>query len=470
VPEAFVQEFLTVWGGKWFGQYPPGYPAVLAVGVLAGAPWLVNTWLAALTAALLIKFGALLYRSSTGILVGGLALLSPFFLFLSGSLMVHAAELFWTILAMVGWTLAVRAPYRIRWSLLAGAALGMLLLTRQITTVIIGVSFVALMFVVEVRAQRRTHHNAPLQKGWQGLGRQVAGMLVTVSPFLLLLLGYQAALTGSPWQDPRLLARPFDLPGFGPHIGESENAFELLSLPQGTVVTWYTDPNQPPRGHSLARGLYNTEENLEELAGHLFGWYPLLALSFCWMPFLLHKPDRYDWVLLIVLLAVVAVYIAYWTTGIMYGPRYYYAVLSALLLLTARGLQTLRGRSGPTATTFVFTVLLVLALIFYWPGALTSLRGHNFISKEERLLVEEQIQGPALVFVPVTDWWDYGRFFSGNTPWLDGRIIYAHDLDQAQNRCLQLTYPDRAAFLWQPDTNSVTAVATNGRNCALDGR
>ena len=100
----------------------------------------------------------------------------------------------------------------------------------------------------------------------------------------------------------------------------------------------------------------------------------------------------------------------------------FWTVTAVLLLLFTWTLtETVPlGRFGATATTLVFAVLLVLAMIFYWPGALTSLRSYNFISEEERLLVEEQIQGPALVFVPVTDWWDYGRFFSGNTPWLDG--------------------------------------------------
>ena len=271
-------------------------------------------------------------------------------------------------------------------------------------------------------------------------------------------MAYQAALTGSPWQDPRLLARPFDLPGFGPHIGESENTFELTSLPEGTAVTWYTDPQQPPRGHSLARGLYNTEENLEELAVHLFGWYPLIALAFCWMPFLLRKPGRYDWVLLAVLLAIVAVYIAYWTTGIMFGPRYYYAALPALLLLTARGLQALSERFGVAATGAFLAVVVVVSLILYWPGAAASQRGYNFISREEQAVVEEQIEGQALVFIPIADWWDYGRFFSGNTPWLDGRIIYAHDLGHEQNTRLQQSYPGRASYLWQPDRKSVKAL------------
>ncbi len=455
-PEAFKQEFLTVWDQKWFGQYPPGYPMVLAVGVLSGAPWLINPWLAVLSSVLLIKLGTLLYRPSSGMLAGLLALLSPFYLFLAGSLMVHAAELFWTLLAMLGWTLALRAPYRLRWALLSGSALGMLLLTRQITAAAVGISYMALLLLGEAWAIRdRATHAADRGQ----MGRQMAVASIALLPFVMLLLGYQLALTGSPWQDPRLLGRPFDHPGFGPAIGESENAFRLTSFEGGMAVSWYTDPDQPPRGHSVARGLYNTEQNLKALAGHLYGWYPLIALAFCWIPFLLSRPRGYDWLLLAMLATIVAVYVSYWTTGIMFGPRYYYAALPALLLLTARGIQVLGSQFGRAATASVVAALVILVLVLYWPGAVDSLRGYNFISGEERRLVEQQIEGEALVFVPVDDWWDYGRFFSGNTPWLDSRIIYARDLSKEENSRLQAVYPDRAAYLFQPDTNELRSLS-----------
>jgi hypothetical protein len=49
IPAFFEQEFLTVWNGRWFGQYPPGFPLILALGVLLNLPWLVNPVLAVLS-------------------------------------------------------------------------------------------------------------------------------------------------------------------------------------------------------------------------------------------------------------------------------------------------------------------------------------------------------------------------------------------------------------------------------------
>ena len=82
--------------------------------------------------------------------------------------------------------------------------------------------------------------------------------------------------------------------------------------------------------------------------------------------------------------------------------------------------------------------------------------------------MEQQIEGQALVFVPVNDWWDYGRFFSGNTPWLDGRIIYARDLGPGKNSCLQQAYANRQAYVWEPKSRKVIRVRTGETSCPAE--
>ena len=86
-----------------------------------------------------------------------------------------------------------------------------------------------------------------------------------------------------------------------------------------------------------------------------------------------------------------------------------------------------------------------------------------------QIQVQEQVEEPALVFIPTGDWWDYGRFFSSNTPWLDSGIIYARDLGEEKNSCLLQTYPERSAYLWQPDTKSVIGVPPRENDCLPDG-
>jgi hypothetical protein len=56
----------------------------------------------------------------------------------------------------------------------------------------------------------------------------------------------------------------------------------------------------------------------------------------------------------------------------------------------------------------------------------------------------------AILFIDITDknnWWEYGRYFSSNTPWLDGPIIYARDLGHQKNGRLLALYSNYQAYL-----------------------
>ena len=82
VPEAFEHEFILMRDGAWYGKYPPGHPVFLALGVLAGFPWMVSPIAAGLTLVLLYFLGRKLFGSGTALLATLLLLISPFFLFM----------------------------------------------------------------------------------------------------------------------------------------------------------------------------------------------------------------------------------------------------------------------------------------------------------------------------------------------------------------------------------------------------
>ena len=81
-------------GGKTYGQFPPGWSAVLAVGELLRAPWLMGPIAGALAVA---AFGAVLRAAEPrrGVALGALCLFawSPFIAFMSGSFMNHVPAL-----------------------------------------------------------------------------------------------------------------------------------------------------------------------------------------------------------------------------------------------------------------------------------------------------------------------------------------------------------------------------------------
>jgi hypothetical protein len=145
----------------------------------------------------------------------------------------------------------------------------------------------------------------------------------------------------------------------------------------------------------------------------------------------------------------------------MYGPRYYYAALPAFLLLTARGIivlgKRLDGRSGQWLAVGLTAVFITGNLLFYMPETVAGARGFNFVNGGPLTAVEEAIEGQAIVFISGNpeSWWEYGQFFSGNTPWLNGRIIYARDLGEENDQLLDL-YPERAVYCWNSTTSELS--------------
>jgi hypothetical protein len=464
LPQFFEQEFLLVQDGRWFGKYTPGYPVVLALGVLLNAPWLINPLLATLTVPLLYQLGRRLYNGRFALIAAGLLSLSPFFLFLSGSQMAHAAELFWLSLFMVCWWMVVggkkeehrvaqrrhRVSQRFLLALMAGLAAGMAFLTRQLTAVAIVAPFFLL-----------TTGISPLS--WRSRFRHGAIWLAGLLSLVALLFAYQWAVTGDPLQDPRLLFWPYDKLGFGDDVGEAPNLLEIgpLNAEPGYIVLWRTDPSQPPRGHTPQRGLHNILRNWQVLQNDLFGWLPLLTFGFLWLGFLLKRPalslpqgpSRIDWILLATLLSLLAAEAFYWHSGIMYGPRYLYGALPALLLLTARGIQALArwlgGRLGWWLTAVPLT-LLILGNIFTLPVRMESYRGFNFVVGDKVALVETAVppNEQALIFVdtPTGNWWEYGELFLGNEGGVNGRLVFARDLGNEANRTLSNLYPDYTVY------------------------
>ncbi len=478
LPNFFKQEFLLVQNGRWFGKYPPGYPVVLALGVLLKAPWLINPLLASLTVPLMYQLGRRLVNGRIGLLAAGLMTLSPFFLFLSGSQMAHAAELFWLILFMVCWERAVgrkkqergetRRTRRVTqggknsltnlretlrylcvtqcsslWPLVAGLAAGMAFLTRQLTAVAITAPFFLL-----------TTWTSPLP--WRQRLPKGAVWLAGLLPLVALLFAYQWAVTGDPWQDPRLLYWPYDQLGFGDDVGEAPNLMniELLDEAPGYAILWRTDPSQPPRGHTPQRGLHNILRNWETLQSDLFGWMPLFTFSFIWLAFILKRPSPTDWILLATLMSLVAAEAFYWHSGIMYGPRYLYGALPALLLLTARGAQALArwlaGRWGWWLTAIPLSLLILGNVFNTLPQYAQSYRGFNFVEGDKVAQVETAVppDEQALIFVesPTGNWWEYGELFLGNEGSLNGRLIFARDLGTTNNLSLRALFPNHAAY------------------------
>ena len=425
VPAAFEHEFILMRDGAWFSKYPPGYPALLALGVLTGAPWLVSPVLAALTIGLLFLLGRALYGGGAALLAALVLAVSPFFVFMSGSMMSHPAGLFLTTLALL---LVVKASHSdSTWApLAAGVALGWLFASRQLTGLAVALPAVAWLAVVRMRQGRSLSPLAALGLGW--------------SWPVISLLAYNRSLTGNPLLNPFELWWDFDRLGFGPEVGMHG-------------------------GHDLGRGLWNTYANLSLLEQYLFGWPMYLTLTFALLPFVTGRTRPGDWLCAGVALSLIAAYVFYWADGIMFGPRYFYEASGALALLTARGViaaaetasgsarSLLRRRSPPGSLPLYLALVAALIagnLLAFLPLQATYQRGYNFVSGERLALVEAAGLRQALVLVPTSEWfawWEYGSVFSANDPLLRNSVIFGRDLGPSTNRRTLAAFPDRVPYL-----------------------
>lgn len=314
---AFQGPFMIASQGRWFAQYAPATSLLLALGMLLRVPWLIEPLLGMAALWGIYRIGCMLFSPVEGWLAVLLAALSPFYSFLVPSYLSHTPALFFAVYFLLA-LLRFGRGQRSRDLPLAAACLGGLLLTRELSAVIIGV--IAIPYVAFV-------HRDSLRRQ---IGKLLPAILAASAIFCLAVcvyLLYNWAQTGDALTTPRTLFSPGDRYGFGDGIG------------------FYGR-------HTLAAGLVNLDQLLTVLLIDLFGWPFYLSLAFVPCAFLraLHRRSnssaspsglRWDAFFLLLLCALVAAQVGYFYHGIFLGPRYLYETLPFLLLLTARGITAL---------------------------------------------------------------------------------------------------------------------------------
>jgi hypothetical protein len=310
---AFWQPFVIDYAqtGNRFGKYSPGWPALLAIGELMGRLWVVNAFCAAGTVALTYRLGREVFNRDVGLIAAALVAFSPMALLLNGTLMGHTSALFCAALFMYAIWRIERGRRVIAWGVVAGIALGLLIINRPLTAIGVALPFVlwsglrVLLSLVNTRPFRVQKRMAddltapePLVRGRSFLPTLVPLVLLSVIALTIsaAIPLFNDAAVDDPGFNLYTLVWPYDQVGFGTCCGRS-------SLPENGG-----------EGHTIVKGVRHARFDLSLMAADLFGWnigtitpeiqthlqnesdyWPLRGLSFFILPLGLAVGFRRGW-------------------------------------------------------------------------------------------------------------------------------------------------------------------------------
>ena len=314
-----LREFFSVLnlvdlGERTFAQFPVGGPAMLMLGSLVGAEWLVGPLAGAVSVlAFAVVLGALEPTATRRWHRGALTLfvVAPFGVFMFGSHMNHATTLAWLLVATAALARATRdssspesnSPW---WGLLAGLGLGVAATIRPLDAVVFALPAGAWL---AWRARAGGRAVATLLLSGVGVALPIAGLLyvnahqtgrATLFGYDLLWgAGHGLGFHPSPWGPAHTPARGVELIG----LYFTRLSTHLLETPFPSLLP-------------AAVGLV-VAKRLGALDRYLFTSGALLVLA----------------------------YGAYWHDGSHLGPRFMFALLPVLVLWSARVTGAFSGRA-----------------------------------------------------------------------------------------------------------------------------
>lgn len=434
--DAFMFTFPTftpVVNGNWASVYPFGHPLVLALGIKAGAVWLVPPLIGAANVLLVFLIGRKLFSARVGLLAAAVMASSPFFISAAAEYLSHNTAVLYLQLSLLFLVLSSRRP--LAFGLLSGVFFGLLLNTRVMTTLALVPPFGALLLA----------YMAPAGRRWTG-SKQLAGFVAGAGILAAAFLAYNYAFTGD---------------ALRPSYGSTSTLERAIG---------FSDR------HSAGIGASNMQADMAFLLLMLNGWPLYVGLAFVLLPFVTGTRNPWDWFLLACAMCAMAIWVLYEGHGIQAGPRYWYEATPFLFLLTARGVDRaatllndgaswLRARASPrawagAAVVYLFVAGLIAFSLYSWlwgrneryhvlasmvPESAQRFQGLNDVDRRLLDKIDEAELDNALVVVEPCFWQCYGHLFWLNEPSLDGNIVYAQET-ATMRRDLFAAFPDRTVY------------------------
>lgn len=420
-------------GGRWASIYPPGQPALIALGLLLHAPHLPQLLLVGLTIWTASRLADELWGGETAALAGALVATSPLVVMIGATLHNAVPTMCFALLAL-RFAFRYRASGRRRDLFYVGCACGAALVCRPFDTVLLAIP-IGLM--IASRIARRGD-----AQPWTTKAADLGVAALAAAPFVAFLLLWQRAVTGKALLAPyaRFMEHWPGAHAFGFGLSAFGVDHTLPLAFSKSLVVW-------------AR--FDT---------WVFGW-PFATLLLALVLLGLKRDQPACW-LLAALAAHAAGYFFYTAPSVHTFGTYYQLPLAPLVaLLGARAVLGLRDALralGSVASAVPLRALAVLGLVAcftFWLPQLSYLwRVSDRIAAPFRLAEAAAKQGPIIVFHRAMQPDKEPRFLSW-TFWpplanadLGDRVLWASDYG-SHNLELVRRVPDHRPFLLKWSTS-----------------
>lgn len=433
VPAAFQLNLMNVEHGVWFSPVPPGWPLVLALGELFGAPWLVNALLAGLNVLLAYSLLRELYDRHIARITILLLCASPWYIFMGMNFMTHMLTLTCFLLSALA-VIRSRQTGKVIWAFAAGLAAGFVTLIRPLDGLIGG--GVIGLWVIGIGGKRLKLAS-------------IVGFVLGCVLMALTQLPYNKMLTGN--------AMVFPINAYNDkYHGHNSNAYGFGS---DRGMGWAIDPNP---GHGPIDALINANLNTFSINIELFGWSTgsLLLIALLLFSGTMKKSD---YLMLGIFAAVFTGYFFYYFSGGPdFGARYWFLVLIPFAALTVRGIQALEKKVAPEpagSSTGFSTVgvgvlvavlcLSALTMVNYFPWRSID-KYHHYLGMRPdiRELASKRGFGKSLVLIRGVEHPDYASAAIYNPLDLHADApVYAWDRSPEVRAAVLKAYSDRPVWV-----------------------
>lgn len=434
-PLAFNLDLLHYEPTRFYTPTPPGWPAILALGVLVGVPWMVNPLLGAANVLLAHRLFTGMFDRGTARLATVFLGTSPWFVFMSMNFMTHQATLCLALLAAV-------AVMRVRTRRATdGGGVG-----SAVTTFLGGLSIGAASIVRPLEGLA-----IALLLGFWALPTRWWSRLREVTAFVPAALLAAGAIAGG------ILVRPYNAwmtgdPSYFPIMAYIDKYYAPgsndLGFGANRGLGW--SGLDPLHGHGAIDVVINTVLNLAAVNQEWLGWATgsMVALL---VVVGLRRWSREDAWHVAVIVTIVGTHAFYWFSGGPdFGARYWFLIIVSCAALTARGVGAidarLPGGGDRAARAALFLVAATWVTFVPW-RAVDKYHRYRGMRPDVRELARTQPFGSGLVFIRGKRHPDYASAAPYNPLDLTANTaLYAWDASPEARAEALAAYPDRPIF------------------------